>query len=518
MEKIKNLPVMRFVAFAVALAIILGLSSVMLSFTASAESVSDIPSSITGTFGNYSAVKFTASNQIFDPSTIFTEFDTKSYIGVFVYEKNGKLVVYDYLSTYRSNGYMNFEFANVLFSSPENVMFYVLKTDRYKDSSSEQALYFNNYVMLSQSKSDFNYSDLEANLPLNTFPSRLITFDGFTDLYLIYTTAPSILSQSDCKAKIADMTSDVNKMSISQWQGSDSSNSPLAEFITCASFTRDDGSLPLWFKDFTADGLQYPMFSYYISDNGNQHRYQVRLSYSSSQADVVNTIFGIVNENNLSEQEKTLRELGQFLKGNLPIGNSNYTKFMALKPYMELILKKPEYISFDEAFTLNSNQMNFDSSETSGNKVYTICLSDYSDIIANYIYRAQIVDMQTSQILDTTYFCSNKTYHKGDSGTGAKIYDYGDNYSGMIDDIKNNTPSVTPGIDNKFSTTGDIINMQDNDYLSGLKIDNIFSVLGQSAKSIGAFFQACLNIVPSAILSILLSTLSLLIVLRVLGR
>ena len=37
MEKIKNLPVMRFVAFAVALAFILGLSSVMISFTASAE-------------------------------------------------------------------------------------------------------------------------------------------------------------------------------------------------------------------------------------------------------------------------------------------------------------------------------------------------------------------------------------------------------------------------------------------------------------------------------------------------
>lgn len=518
MEKVKNLPVMRFVAFAVALAIILGLSSVMLSFTASAESVGDIPSSITGTFGNYSAVKFTASNQIFDPSTIFTEFDTKSYIGVFVYEKNGKLIVYDDLFSYVSNGFMFFEFANTRINSPDNTMFYILKTDRFKDSSSEQAVYFNNYVMLSANKSKFNYSDLEANIPLNVFPNRTVTFDSFSDLYLIFTTTSGILSQSECKAKIADMTSDVNKMSISQWQGSDSSNSPLAEFITCASFTRDDGSLPLWFKDFTADGLQYPMFSYYISDNGNQHRYQVRLSYSSSQADVVNTIFGIVNENNLSEQEKTLRELGQFLKGNLPIDNPDYTKFMALKPYMALILKKPEYISFDESFTLNSNQMNFDSSETSGNKVYTICLSDYSDIIANYIYRAQIVDMQTSQILDTTYFCSNKTYHKGDSGTGAKIYDYGDNYSGMIDDIKNNTPSVTPGIDNKFSTTGDIINMQDNDYLSGLKIDNIFSVLGQSAKSIGAFFQACLNIVPSAILSILLSTLSLLIVLRVLGR
>ena len=121
--------------------------------------------------------------------------------------------------------------------------------------------------------------------------------------------------------------------------------------MTCPSFTREDGSLPLWFKDFTADGLQYPMFSYYISDNGNKHRYQIRLSYSSSQSNVVNTIFGNINENNISAQEKTLRDLSLFLKGELPIGSSNYTKFMALKPYMELILKKPQYISFDEAFS-----------------------------------------------------------------------------------------------------------------------------------------------------------------------
>lgn len=59
---------LRIVAFAVAIAIVLGLASVMFTVTASAEddtSVSDnLPKSVTGTFGNYSAVKFTATNQI----------------------------------------------------------------------------------------------------------------------------------------------------------------------------------------------------------------------------------------------------------------------------------------------------------------------------------------------------------------------------------------------------------------------------------------------------------------------
>lgn len=515
MDKIKNLSVLRFVAFAVAVAIILGLSSAMLSFTVSAESVEsavdDTVGSL-GTIGNYRSIKFTAGQKL-DVEFLYSAYSNSSSSNlfgcVFGY-KNGKFVTFTNnnfsIRPDSSGQYHIINFCGVQF-------FYEWIPDSYESAYFQFGFYNNNYcnscIRIKNGEPSMGGSSIIGD--------KNVSFtDTYGDtMYIVFTAVEGSWSATDQKNFVDDV---INNYNDSNFKDNNSSTSPVAEFMTCASFTRDDGSLPLWFKDFTADGLQYPMFSYYISDNGNHHRYQVRLSYSSSQADVVNTIFGIVNVNNLSEQEKTLRELGEFLKGNLPIGSSNYTKFMSLKPYMELILKKPEYISFDEAFTLNSNQMNFDSSETSGNKIYTICLSDYSDIISNYIYRAQIVDMQTSEILDTTYFCSNKTYYKGDSGTGAKIYDYGDDYNGMIEDIKNNTPSVTPGIDNKFSTTGDIIDIQDNNYLSGLKIDNIFSVLGQSAKSIGAFFQACFNIVPSAILSILLSTMSLLIVLRVLGR
>ena len=511
-------------AFAVALALILGICSVFLRVTASADTVTngnalDLSVHQIGALGKYPVIGLPTSQLLADYIATSDPNSTKSIVDYFVPFTIYNGVTYYSSSlvyiTYHQSYFSNLPVCNVNLGG-QIVGFLCDSVKTGSDTPTNPTDY--RYV-------NFSSSGNVVSKKFTTYPNDVwkVTYDFKSSNGVVLSSSNvSSIMYARVKTSPSNVTVDTNSSSYinasDSFSDMESLNLPKAEFITCASFKREDGSLPLWFKDFTADGLQYPMFSYYISDNGNKHRYQMRLSYSSSQADVVNTIFGIVNENNLSEQEKTLRELGQFLKGNLPIGNSNYTKFMALKPYMELILKKPEYISFDEAFTLNSNQMNFDSSETSGNKVYTICLSDYSDIIANYIYRAQIVDMQTSQILDTTYFCSNKTYHKGDSGTGAKIYDYGDNYSGMIDDIKNNTPSVTPGIDNKFSTTGDIINMQDNDYLSGLKIDNIFSVLGQSAKSIGAFFQACLNIVPSAILSILLSTLSLLIVLRVLGR
>ena len=513
MEKIKNLSALRLVAFAVAIAIILGLSSVMLSFTASAETADDMISQL-GTIGDYGCIKFRYDTGVLARTVIdrFNSYGTGNYVyGAVFGFKNGSFVQYVNNSINYCVGVDSVVFNNTTFypswlekDTFSNTEFIFTESSNGKACSTYRYSTDNGY-------SYGSFTACAGALSLSDF----INTYGDT-FYAVFTSSSTSWSNEQFNSFKSDV---INKYKDSDFKDSNSdSSNPRAEFVTCKSFTRDDGCLPLWFKDFTADGLQYPLFTYYISDNGAKHRYQLRLSYSSAQSDVVNTIFNNVNENNLSDQEKTLRELGQFLSGKLPVGSSNYTKFMALKPYMNLILKKPEYISFDEAFSLNSNQMNFENSETNGNKVYTICLSDYSDIVANYIYRAQLVDMLTSEILDTTYFVSNKTYHKGDSGTGAKIYDYGDDYDGMIDDLKNNTPSVTPGIDNKFSTTGDIIDMQDNNYLSGLKIDNIFSVLGQSASSIGAFFQACFNIVPSAILSILLSTLSLLIVLRVLGR
>lgn len=516
MEKIKNLSALRLVAFAVAVAILLGLSSVMLSFTASAESVSDIPSSITGTFGNYNAVKFTASNQIFDPSTIFTEFDTKSYIGVFVYEKNGKLTVYDDLFSYVSNGSMFLDFANTRISSPDNTMFYILKTDRFKDSSSEQAVYFNNYVMLFADKSTFNYSDLEANLPLNTFPIRAVTFDSFCDLYLIYTTTSGILSQSECKAKIADMTSDVNKMSISQWQGSDSSNFPNAKFVTCASYTNDDGSFPLWCKSFVAEGQQYPLFTYFIKDNGNKHKYSLVLSYNNN--DVAGALCTALYDKLTNDMWRTslkIPSLSYVSAHIFPMHNAGDMMVKAVLRYFESGWKNA---TFSQSFNLNGSDMDFSNSVDSGNKVYTLCLSDYSAIVAGQIYKVEIWDNTVSEILDTTYFVSRDSFGKSNSGTGVKIYDYKDDGARMEKDIINNTPSVTPGTGSDFKTTGDIEWSQFNDDLTNVDITSIFSSLHSAINSVGVFFQACWAIIPSSIFALLLSGLSLIIVLRVLGR
>lgn len=96
MEKIKNLPVMRFVAFALAVAIVLGFSSVMMSYTASAEestSADNVVSQL-GTLGNYDCIKFKVSQSV-SVSTLLeqhSKFKSSYTYGALFGYKDGKFI------------------------------------------------------------------------------------------------------------------------------------------------------------------------------------------------------------------------------------------------------------------------------------------------------------------------------------------------------------------------------------------------------------------------------------------
>lgn len=523
MEKIKNLPVFRMLAFAVALALILGICSVFLRVTASADDVTsdNIPSSITGTFGNYSSVKFTAANQIFDPSTVFTEFDNKSYFGVFVYEKDGKLVVYDDLSSYRSNGHMYLDFAHGLLSSPKNVLFYVLKTDRFKDSSSEQALYFNDYVMLSQVKSEFNYSDLEANLPLNVFPSRFITFDGFTDLYLIYTTATGILSESDCKSKIADMTADVNKMSISQWKetpvkptgGSDNGR------FTCFG-NYNDYSYDAHLSDLISESIEYTkVVSYgdyargkcYFQKDSNDKESFIFTRADSKQlvrynsTDISFTFYNATND---------LGACSIRLSASLP-------RFMEresdspLDPIKFLTQHTLSYYHFNRIAVISSDSLKAIPAKST--VTATLDLTGFTSIAHSGYYLIELVNSISGDVVSSVMFDyenDGQSFKQNNDNIDVKYkYDNG---------------NITLDVDLPPDDTGHINGIPDgwldssnNKYTfnyTNPDISDIFGTLDSSVNSISDFFQMCFSLLPLAISTIIIGGFALLVLLRVLGR
>ena len=523
MEKIKNLPVFRMLAFAVALALILGICLVFLRVTASADDVTsdNIPSSITGTFGNYSSVKFTAANQIFDPSTVFTEFDNKSYFGVFVYEKDGKLVVYDDLFSYRSYGHMYLEFAHGSLSSPTNVLFYVLKTDRFKDSSSEQALYFNDYVMLSQVKSEFNYSDFEANLPLNVFPSRFITFDGFTDLYLIYTTATGILSESDCKSKIADMTADVNKMSISQWKETPvkptggSKNGRFICFGNYKDYTYDEH-----LSDLISESIEYTKSVSY----GNYGRGKCYFIKNPNDKD--SFIFTRPESKQLVRYNSTDISF-TFYNASDDLGSCSIRLSATMPRFMERESDSPldpikfltqhamSYYHFNRIAVISSDSLKAIPAKST--VIATLDLTGFTSIAHSGYYLIELVNSISGDVVSSVMFDyenDGQSFKQNNDNIDVKFkYDNG---------------NVTPDVDLPPDDTGHINGIPDggldssnNKYTfnyTNPDISDIFGTLDSSVNSISDFFQMCFSLLPLAISTIIIGGFALLVLLRVLGR
>lgn len=507
MEKIKNLPVMRFVAFALAVAIILGLSSAMLSFTASAETADGTVSQL-GTLGNYDCIKFKYNSAVSVRTVVdkFNSYGTGKYVygAVFGY-KDGSFVQY-------TNNAINYCVGEdrITFN---NTTFYPSWLDKdtysnsefiFTESTNGKACSTYRY----STEDGYKYGSMTAcadNLSLSEF----INTYGDT-FYAVFTSSSSVWTTQQINAFKSDVINnckdtDFNDPSITL---------PSAEFVTCASYTSDDNSIPLWFKDFTSEGQQYPLFTYYIHDNGNKHSYSLKLSYSSSAKDDVKKVFNL-RENTKEDTDSTIKDVVERIVAMYAIHG---VKMHDLTPYLRtaLNLKFPNNLTYNQAFVLSSPEMDF--SATGNNKVYTICLSDYSDIIQCLIYKVEIIDNNTGLVLDTTYFTSKQTFNKGNSGFGSKVYDYDNRYDDMINDIKNNTPSVEPDNKGNFGVDGDIIQTGRYDYYTGLKIDDIFGSLESSASSLGSFFQACMNIIPAGILAVIIGGLSIVIVLRILGR
>lgn len=512
MEKIKNLPVMRFVAFAVALAIILGLSSAMLSFTASAETSDDMVSQL-GTLGNYDCIKFKAGQKI-DFNTLYdlrNRYNSQYVIGAVFGYKDGKFV------NFKNNNFSirpqpDSEYFSVYFCGTTMFGSWVYGDKAVLDSAYYQyGVYNSSYCSMCLGVKD-NEATVKGTVKLAESSQSFYDSVGDT-LYLVYTSSDSMWDTSQYNDFCNDI---INHLTDSNYKDIDTGSEPSAKFVTCASYTNSDGSFPLWCKSFVAEGQQYPLFTYFIKDNGNKHKYSLVLSYNNN--DVAGALCTALYDNLTNDMWRTslkIPSLSYVSAHIFPMHNAGDMLVKAAIKYFESGWKNA---TFSQSFNLTGSDMDFSNSVDSGNKVYTLCLSDYSAIVEGQIYKVEIWDNTISEILDTTYFVSRDSFGKSNSGTGVKIYDYKNDGDRMEQDIINNTPSVTPGSGSDFKTTGDIEWSQFNDDLTNVDITSIFSSLHSAINSVGVFFQACWAIIPSSIFAILLSGLSLIIVLRVLGR
>ena len=495
---------LRIVAFAVALAVVLGFASVMFQFTASAEDV-------------------TSSRVTLEDGTQVPTINGFSIIG----SKSVTNIMINYVNKTYGDG----------------CIFLVAQDKSTKD------IYYTRFPQFFNHGREYLYAycpgGSDVTLPLVSCDSSAYDYIYIDDSFKAYHNGKSC-SLSFYDSSISAVSPDLsnlnyywcfttklkyngrNAYSLSDIVGySDNSGFqeaitpaqlPSAEFVSCKSAPTGYPEGVLWFEDWIKQGMQYPYFSWYIRDNGNHHSYSVKFSYNSSQVDTCEKVF---NNRFYDELENVKQNPLLLFAESGVIYAASKLKWLAEQSGLLTNITAIQWknLSYTDSFALNSDDMDFTACEDSGNKVFSVCLSDYSDIGRYFIYRADIIDNTTGQVLDTTFFCPLNKFSKGNSGYGSKIYDYGDNGDGMLDDLINNTPSVDPSIKNPFDISGDVI---DNNYgggsISDLNISDISSSLESSVNSVSVFFRFCWTLFPSQIWSVILLGLSLIIILRVLGR
>lgn len=502
---------LRIVAFAVALAVVLGLASVMFQVTASAESVESADDTVAslGTIGNYRSIKFTAGQKL-DVEFLYSAYSSSTsanlYGRVFGY-KNGKFVNFSN-NNFSIRPDSSGQYHYIYFCGSQFVYEWI--PDSFESAYFQFGFYNNNYC-----NSCIRIKNGEPSMGASSIiGDKNVSFtDTYGDtMYIVFTAVDGTWSSTDEKNFVDDV---INNHKDSDYKDSSDTSSPTAKFITCASFTNPDGSFPLWVKDFIAEGHQYPMFTFAISDNGNNHKYSIVLSYNDNDL-IAPFIVGMYDELSDSDKRtgfKLTTAISKKFHVHGFIGITNMSDVLK-KGCINIFEKNWVNLTYNRAFNLNSSDMDF--TDNTGNKVYTITLSDYSAIKANTFYKAELIDLTTSEVLDVTYFTSAQSFNKSESGNGTKIYDYGDKSDQMWDDLKNNTPSVDPSKGDNFNVGGDVDTNFDN--LSNLNINDIISGLRTSISSVSVFFQACWSLFPAAFWSIILLGVSLIIILRILGR
>lgn len=518
---------LRIVAFAVALAVVLGLASVMFSVTASAEDVtSDRVTLEDGTqVPTINGFSIIGSKSV---TNIMIDYVNKTYgdgcIFLVAQDKSTKDIYY---TRYPQFYLHNSEFGNYIYS--------------YKPAGSDTSL---PYVTSDSSVYEYIYFDDSFN----------VKYNGYTCSYSFYDSSLNSVSPNLsnlnfywCYSKKLKWTKH-GALPLSDIIGY-SDNSGFQEAITpnhlpSAEFLSFKGteSSGLYLIDWVQAGQQYPIVDFRIDDKGNYHKYALRISGNSNYAEILK---GIWDRQEVKESISAASNgigILLLLKAAASLGTKAVVSIAgAATPIGALFLNVPmhdmsgyvmlaaqnklvqEYdtLSYDDIRTLTSDNMNFSEGSSTVSKAVSLCLSDYVSVVPNTLYKLEIIDVTESKLLDVAYFSSRRGYQKSDSGYGTNITDY-DNSADLDNDIDNNN-GYTGGSssnDGKLDTDNpnDIIDTDYNNSLANINISDIIVSLRTSIASVGVFFQSCWALFPPAIWSIILLGLSLIVVLRLLGR
>lgn len=513
MEKIKNLPVMRFVAFAVALAIILGFLSVMLSFTANAENVSSDRVTLEDgtqvpTINGFSIIGSKAVTNImvsyirktYGDGLIFLIAQDKTTKDIY-YSRYPQAYLHDkeYLYCYFPGGY---DCTAPFTTSDSSVYDYFYIDNTYTahhegfGRSYKPSFYNASVESVSPDLANLNYywcytnsipRDRKAAISLSTIIGKSDD-SGFKEGIKAPPGGGSENGRFICFGDYKEYTYDEHLTDISVGAVYQRNDYLSSEQTNYTAFMFDDTSCFTWADERVKSGHIVMYSSTSIAFN----------FYNSS--DSVGAVKLRVSK---TQMFPSLRE------SDNPF---DVTHYFVMKPANKHFSR---YVIISEG-SLRSVPAN-------STATFRVNMQGYCNMDWNSYYLCEIVDVQSDTVLSSAMFVyTGKNSGKIDGSNikdGSFIsvdYEYQDgnnvNDGSLIPDEDGTLPNLPNGIkDETYIPSG-------NYNLSNLDISDIFSSLNQATASVGAFFQATLNIIPITIMTLIIGSLALLIVLRILGR
>ena len=521
MEKIKNLSAFRLVAFAVAIVIILGLSSVVLSFTASAETADDVVSQL-GTLGNYDCIKFKAGQKI-DFMTLYNRaqsFSSTYVFGAIFGYKDGKFTsfVNNGVSVLpSSDGVYN----DIVFCSQPMYGSWLLGDKSQFDTVYAQfGVYQSNYCSMWIGVKN-NEPSIHGAVKLASSSQDFYDANGNT-MYLVFTGSNSSWGTQQQKDFRNDIINNLTADNYKDFTPKPTGGSDNGRFICFGNY-----------KEYTYDE--------HLADISAGAVYQRNDYLSSEQTNYTAFMFDDISCFNWADERVTSGHIVMYSSTSIAFNyyNSSNTvgavKLRVSKTQMfpslresdnpfdvtHYFVMKPANKHFSRYVIISEGSLR--SVPANSTATFRVNMQGYCNMDWNSYYLCEIVDVQSDTVISSTMFVyTGKNSGKIDGSNikdGSLIsvdYEYkeGNNVDdgSLTPDDDGTLPNLPNGIkDETYIPSG-------NYNLSNLDISDIFSSLNQATASVGAFFQATLNIIPITIMTLILGSLALLIVLRILGR
>lgn len=509
MDRIKNLPVFRLLAFAVALAIILGLSSVILSFTASAEDVvlSDLP---VGTIGNYKALRVPISSDVhYVPlSQITAQSGNSSNVAIV-----GKC----------NSGYKVFCIFSIVADSNNCTLNgnHFLNDGLFRGSSSN----FDNFALQIWSSQSNGYRNLFYQLSYKLDGadnySVYVGWNGslsdkftFTDYYFIFGSYSNDSSEfvNDIENNISSDT-DFKDYTPPPTGGSDN-----GRFTCFGNYT--DYSYDEHLSDLISESIEYTKSVSY----GNYGRGKCYFIKNPNDKD--SFIFNRPESKQLVRYNSTDISF-TFYNATDDLGACSIRLSATMPRFMERESDSPldpikflsqhamSYYHFNRIAVISSDS--FKAIPAKSTVTATLDLTGFTSIAHSGYYLIELVNSISGDVVSSVMFD-----YENDGQSFKQSNDH-------IDvKYKYDNGNITPDVDLAPDDTGHINGIPDggldssnNKYTFNYQnpnITDIFGTLDDSINSISDFFQMCFSLLPLAISTIIIGGFALLVLLRVLGR